>query len=54
MLIATCRVRIRRHPLDSIGPLVGKGISVAWFTKRGNHVELPEMLESFKSTSTGQ
>lgn len=28
MLIKTCQVRIRRHPLDSIGPLVGKGISV--------------------------
>lgn len=28
MSIKTCQVRIRRHPLDSIGPLVGKGISV--------------------------
>ena len=28
MFIKTCQVRIRRHPLDSIGPLVGQGISV--------------------------
>lgn len=28
--------------------------NLSGFTKWGNHVELPEMLESFKSTSTGQ